>query len=444
MKKSQFIFTTILILLVFGLGYYAYYLNQNANKNQKNTYDYSFSELVNCINNIENYLAKSMISKSPIHSAETLTKIWGEANLAIVYFENIPFDDKGTNQSIKFLNQVSDYSYTLSRKNINNEELTDEDFKNLKTLHTYCVDLKNTLNELSLELSNSAISWKDLESKSSVAFADEEDINIFSSIESNFDDYEGLIYDGAYSNYIVKNVKLGLVGEDINEETAKEKAIEFVGKDKVEDIVSNGEIVGGDIEAYSFTAKVKDRNEKIDIDISKKGGWILQITDDRTVADKKISENDAIQKGKEYLASKGYSNMKETYYIKNENIITVNYAYQENDIVMYPDLIKVKIALDNGDILGLEATGYLNAHTTRNFLQEAITIEEAKSKLNPNLEILSEGKAVIPLDNNKEVFCYEFKGKIEGKEFLVYINAQTGEEEEILVILETEGGVLTI
>ena len=100
MKKSHFIVISILILLVFGLGYYAYYLNRNSDNTRKNSYDYSFSELVNCVNNVENYLAKAMISRSSTHSAETLTKIWGDANLAIVYFENIPFDDKGTNQSV--------------------------------------------------------------------------------------------------------------------------------------------------------------------------------------------------------------------------------------------------------------------------------------------------------------------------------------------------------
>ena len=135
MKKGQFVFTSALILLIFGLGYYSYALNEKSDNNQKNTYDYSFSELVNYVNNIENYLAKSIISKSTVHSAQTLTKIWSDSNLAIVYFENIPFDDEGTKQSIKFLNQVSDYAYTLSRKAINNEQLSDEEFNNLKTLH---------------------------------------------------------------------------------------------------------------------------------------------------------------------------------------------------------------------------------------------------------------------------------------------------------------------
>ncbi len=57
--------------------------------------------------------------------------------------------------------------------------------------------------------------------------------------------------------------------------------------------------------------------------------------------------------------------MKETYYLKQGGAVTINYAYEQN-VIVYPDLIKLKIALDNGEILGIETTGYLNNHTERN------------------------------------------------------------------------------
>ena len=53
--------------------------------------------------------------------------------------------------------------------------------------------------------------------------------------------------------------------------------------------------------------------------------------------------------------------MKRTYYLKEEGVMTINYAYVQNDVTMYPDLIKLKVALDNGDILGIETQGYLNS-----------------------------------------------------------------------------------
>lgn len=405
-------------------GSYCYSLSSENSIAQENKYNYSFSEVVNYINNIENYLAKAMISKSTTHSAETLNKIWADSNLAIVYFENIPFVNEGSNKSIKFLNQVSDYCYTLSRKSLNGEELTEEDFANLKTLYNYSLNLKNVLNELSRELNNGTISWEDLNTKTDLAF-EEEYINIFSSIESNFDDYEGLIYDGAYSDYVKQTEKLGLTGDDIDEETAKSKVQDFFENQGIKEITSNGIINGDDIESYSFTLKT-EQNEDISVEVSKKGGWFVNVLSDKDVKEEKISAEEAVKLGKDYLSKMGYSNMKETYYTKLQNIITVNYAYYENNITMYPDLIKVKIALDDGDILGMEAAGYLNNHIARQNLNVGISLDEAKSKLNKNLEILSEGLAVIPEESTKEeIFCYEFKGKVENREFLVYINALT-------------------
>lgn len=425
-------------------GFYAYSINTEAKTYVTNSYDYSFSEIVNDINNIESYLAKAMISKSPNHAAETLTKIWNYSNMALIYFGNIPFENSGDNQTVKFLNQVSDYSYTLSRKSIQNEELTEEDFKNLDTLHKYAVDLCNIINQLSEELYAGTISWDDLKDESRFAFTSDENVNAFLNIESNFDDYEGLIYDGAYSDYQEKTDKLGLTGEEIDENTAKEKVKEIFGNDKINEIKSNGISVGGDIESYNFSVDLKDKYYDAEISISKKGGWIVEMIRNREVTESKITNEEASEIGKKFLQERGFDNMVQTYYLVQNNMITVNYAYEENGIIMYPDLVKVKIALDNGEILGMEAKGYLNSHTQRNLPAEKITIDEARSTLNPNLKILSEKKAVIPKDDKSEKYCYEFKGIVNDKNFLVYINVETGEEEEILVILETEGGTLTI
>ena len=138
--------------------------------------------------------------------------------------------------------------------------------------------------------------------------------------------------------------------------------------------------------------------------------------------------------------------MKETYYLKQEGIVTINYAYTQDNVVVYPDLIKVKVALDNGEISGVETTGYLNNHEERKIQNIKITQEEAKKTLNKELEIISEGMAIIPTEWKTEILCYEFKGKVEDKrEFLVYINAENGrEEEDILVINNTPNGTLTM
>ena len=436
---------TLLVILTLITGYYAFRLKEKYNTLNNNNYTEAFSNLVNYINSVENYLAKSMISKSSEHATETLTQVWRDSNLAIVYLSRIPLENDGLSQTSKFLNQVSDYSYSLSRKNINGEQLSESDFENLKTIYKYTLSLENTLNQLSDEIYNGEITWKSLNTNSNFKFAQTVDsINVFSSIDSNLNEYEGLIYDGAYSDHVNKTEKLGLTGNDISEDEAKEKVKEFFNTDDISNIELNSFLENANIPAYDFSVTLNGKSEKYSIMISKKGGHVVETSLDRDVSEENITQEQANEIGKSYLSDKNFINMKETYFVKQGNIVTINYAYNDNGVIAYPDLIKVKIALDNGEILGIETSGYLNSHTNREYIEPKITIEEAKNKLNSNLEILSENLAIIPTEWKTEIECYEFKGKIEDKEFLVYINTETGKEENILVILDTPGGTLTV
>lgn len=439
-ENIKTVIAIVLFLLMLITGYYAYTLREQYINTRLNTYNEAFSNVVNYVNNVENYLAKAMISKSPEYSADTLVQIWRDSSLANSYLAQIPLTNETLMQTSKFLNQVSDYSYTMSKKNIRQESLTDEDFENLQTLHKYSLELENTLNTLGNELNSKEWSWDNIKPVNQFAQA-VSNVDMFGNIDSNLNEYEGLIYDGAYSNHVEKADKKGLTGEDIDEEKAKQIAKDFFGGE-VNGIISNF-IEKASIPYYDISIDYKNK-QSASIAVSKKGGHVIYASLNRDVKEDKISEAEADKKGKEFLDKKGFKNMRETYYIKEGNIVTVNYAYEQNGTIIYPDLIKVKIALDNGQILGIETTGYLNSHTERKLEEAKITLEEAKEKINDKLKITSERKAIIPTKWKTEILCYEFQGKVDDKEFLVYVNVKTGKEENILVILETPGGTLTM
>ena len=435
----------VLLIIVAILGIILYQKQREYRQASENSYNMAFYELVDYVQNVETYLAKSLISSTPEHGAETLTHLWREANLAQAYLSRLPIESQELENTEKFLNQVSDYSYTLSRKNIYNENLTSDDLNNLKELHTYSVDLENTLNQLSEDLNSGRFQWGELTKKGTVAFAQQVD-NIskesFSNLEENFHEYSGLIYDGAFSEHLISSEPKGLTGEDIDEDKAKQVAEEFIGKNNIKEISNLGLSENATIPVYDFSV-TNNSDQTINLAVSKKGGHIVYMNSNREVQTEIISQEEANNKGKEFLESKGFSNMQETYYLKQEGIVTINYAYSQEGVIMYPDLIKVKVALDNGEVLGIETTGYLNNHTTRDISNVKITKEEAKKDLNKDLEIISEKMAVIPTEWKTEILCYEFKGKVEDKEFLVYINAENGREEDILIITNTPNGTLT-
>ena len=445
LKKGHMLSIIVALLIAVAiLGIILYKKQREYRQASENSYNMAFYEVVDYVQNVETYLAKALISTTPEHGAETLTNLWREANLAQSYLSMLPIESQELENTEKFLNQVSDYSYSLSRKNIYNESLTEEDLSNLKELHTYSTELENTLNQLSEDLNSGRFQWGELTKKGTVAFAQQVD-NVskesFSNLEENFHEYSGLIYDGAYSEHITSSEKKGLTGEDIDENKAKEIAENFIGKGNIKEMSSLGLSENANIPAYSFSA-TSNNDENINISISQKGGHVIYMNTNREVNSEIISQEEATEKGKSFLEEKGFTNMQETYYVTQEGVTTINYAYVQNDVIAYPDLIKVKVALDNGDILGIETTGYLNNHAERDVSNVLITSEEAKKNLNSKLEITSERLAIIPTEWKSEILCYEFTGNVDDKQFLVYINAENGREEDILVVTDTGSGIL--
>lgn len=444
--KDRHMFSIIVVLfaIIVILGMYIYKKQLEYRQLSDNSYNMAFYELVDYVQNVEVYLAKAMISNSPESGATSLSNVWREANMALTALSQLPINSNELENTSKFLNQVSEYSYSLYTKNLKDEELTNDDMENIKNLHQYSIELENTLNQLSADLNSGRISFGELEKKGNSVFAKEVS-NIskdsFSNLEQTFHEYSGLIYDGAFSEHMTTKEKVGLTGNNIDEETAKSKAIEFIGRDNIKEINSYGKSEGN-ITSYNFGIVYNDETTST-ISISEKGGHIVYMDKNREVLSEVISEQEADNKAKEYLKTKGFNNMEETYYLKESGIVTINYAYVQENVLMYPDLIKVKVALDNGEILGIETTGYLNSHRERNIKEPKIAVDEAKASLNKNLNIESERLVVIPTQWQSEIECWEFEGNTQGLDFIVYVNAQTGKEEDILIITNTPNGILT-
>ena len=441
---SAFIIVLLLIIAVLGITLFS--KNEELIRTNENSYNMAFYQLVDEVKDVEAYLAKTQVTTTPEHSAENLTNLWREANMAQSFLAMLPIESQDLENTQKFLNQVSDYSYSLSTKNIDEEKLSDEDLKKLKELHGYSVELTNTLIQLSEDINTGRVKWQDLSKEEDVAFAQQVD-NIskdsFNNMSENFHEYSGLIYDGAFSEHLTNSQKIGLTGEEIDEQTATKKAEEFIGKGNIEKIESFGLAQNANIAAFNFSINT-NKNENVSLAISQKGGHVVFMNSNREVNSEILQYDQVNEIGKKFLEEKGFPNMKETYYMKQNGFITINYAYVQENVVMYPDLIKLKIALDDGEILGMETTGYLNNHQQRNLNKIKITKEEAKNKINKNLQITSEGLAVIPTKWQTEILCYEFKGKIDETEFIVYINAENGKEQDVLVIKDTPNGVLTM
>jgi spore germination protein len=115
-----------------------------------------------------------------------------------------------------------------------------------------------------------------------------------------------------------------------------------------------------------------------------------------------------------------------------DNTGVFNFVTSENNIRIYPEAIKVEVALDNGNIIGFSAEEYLKSlNETRKIEKTVLTSEQARAKVNPKFKVMEERQAIIVNDLNKEVLCYEFLGTIDDDTYRIFINAADGTEEEV-------------
>ena len=436
-------------LLIIILGLVAVYLNLEKNELEQtlnNSYGRAFYELVEYVDNVETLLAKAQISSSPEYAAKTLTDIWRKADLAQASLSQIPITHTSLDNAEKFFNQLSDYSYSLSRKTIENQSLEDEDLNNLKDMYDRCKTLNQTLSGLMADMTSGSISWDELGEESNSALFAQEVANLsqdsFSQIEENMQDYEGLIYDGPFSEHMTNPEILGLGDTIYSEEMAQNVIYEYVSEDKISDIKYNG-IVDGNIRTHSFDVTLNS-GDMYYINITEKDGKVLFMNYPKTIGAVTLTKEEANSLALKFLDEHGFKSMKESYFTNENGMLTINYAYEQDGVICYTDLVKVKVAMDDGSIVGLETKSYLSSHREREIAKPKITVEEAKAKLNPKLEILSDGMAIIPTDWQTELTTYEFKGKIDENNFIVYINVEDGKEEKIFMIIDTPGGTLAI
>lgn len=440
----------ILILAVFILGGIFALEMVTKLKTQKqqveNTYNKSLYEAVFYINNLEAELAKVQIMNTSNITITSLANIWKQANMAKENFENLPTNPVLLQDTCKYLTQVSDYSYSLMKETLNNKKIEEKQYEQIATLHERCESLNGIMNQLFNDLNDGKIKWEELEKASNEKLEEThfaQNVSNFEGINKTFQDYEGLIYDGAFSDHLLTASPKFLSENEVSQKEAKEYVEKLFERENIEWIKGKGESTGR-ITLYQFDMKLKEQEMVYHIYITKNDCKLYLMIADRAVIKENISMKEAKNLAKQFLEKMGINNVMDTYYLKEENMAIINFAGVQENVTLYSDLIKVKVALDDGQICSVEAQGYVFNHCKREDLKPSITIEAAKAKLNQEIQVLSESLAMIPTDSGKEILAYEFKGKIKEKEFLVYVNAKTGNEERILIIYNTPNGTLTM
>lgn len=402
----------------------------------QNSYSRSLEGLSSSINNISVILEKSKYVTTARQQSRLAAELLSQSESAKNALSELPTG--GKLQIInRFLSQVGNYAMAVSKTLLSGEDFGKDYEGNLEALKTTAQKISKAIGESSISYNNPT-SWTDeLDQSLNDAALSGVLAESLTALEDTLTDYPKLVYDGPYSDHILEKEPLMIKdAQKVGAEIAKETAAEAAECEEGE--LNFDETVEGKIPTYRFSG------ENVNVTVSIDGGYTVFMRKTRQLGDFILDYKQAISKAKRYLNKIGMNGFIETYYYTDEGVCVINFAFLDGRTVCYTDLVKVGVAMDTGEILLYEASGYLTNHTSRAFETAAVSSEEAAKVVSDKLKITQTALALIPTDSGKEVRCYEFVCKAEdGQEILVYINAVTLEEEDILILLKSDGGTLT-
>ena len=398
----------------------------------------SLSTLEACMSSINTNLTKGLYANTTPMLSSMAISLTRDAASAKNSLSALPLSDTQLDNMLKFLSQVGAFVSTLDRKLSLGEPITSEERNQLKQLIDISQKLLSELDTITQGVEDGSVSFK--QAGSTLQKSADQSVQIdsaFGDAEQTITDYPTLIYDGPFSDHILNQSPKTLEGKsDISKEKALEIASDFIGIDK--STLRFDSETNGVIETYNFFV------DSINISVCKKGGAVLYLLGSSSAGESVISPEQAVENAKNFLSTKGYENMKESYYSTQDGICTVNFAYENEGVICYPDLIKLSVSLETGNIISFDARGYIMNHTDRPPVQSKISADEAKMSVSDYLTVMSSRLAVIPTDYKTEKTAYEFHCKTpDEQEVLVYIDVLTAKEDDILLLLYSDGGILT-
>lgn len=398
----------------------------------------SLSTLEACMSSINTNLTKGLYANTTPMLSSMAISLTRDAASAKNSLSALPLSDTQLDNMLKFLSQVGAFVSTLDRKLSLGESITSEERNQLKQLIDVSQKLLSELDTITQGVEDGSVSFK--QAGSTLQKSTDQSMQIgsaFGDAEQTLTDYPTLIYDGPFSDHILNQSPKTLERKsDISKEKALEIASDFIGVDK--STLRFDSETNGVIETYNFFV------DSINISVCKKGGAVLYLLGSSSAGESVITPEQAVENAKNFLSEKGYENMKESYYSTQDGICTVNFAYENEGVICYPDLIKLSVSLETGNIISFDARGYIMNHTDRPPVQSKISADEAKMSVSDYLTVMSSRLAVIPTDYKTEKTAYEFHCKTpDEQEVLVYIDVLTAKEDDILLLLYSDGGILT-
>jgi spore germination protein len=445
------ILIAVLALGIAGTAYWGYQEHREKNAvliNAENNYQRAFHDLTYQMDLLHDRIGTTLAMNSRNSLSPSLTKVWRISSEAHHDVGQLPLTLLPFNKTEEFLANIGNFSYQTAVRDLNQNPLTKDEYSTLEKLYKQSGQIQNELRNVQKMVLKNNLRWMDVELAlaSGKEKTDNTIIDGFKTVEKTVSGYDITEFGPTVMNMQKKDENFKRVeGKTITRDEAVNVAkryINFDGNAQIK-VTKNGK--GSKYGFYSVSIRDEKTGEEASMDVTKKGGFPIWFINHRTVKKQNLSLHDASGRAAAFLKETGYKDIELFESSQYDNIGVFNFITVQNNVRIFSESLKVKVALDNGKIIGLSAQEYLKTHRPRSELKPVISITQARSKVNPNFKVMEDHLAVIVNDLNQEVLCYEFLGTLGNETYRIFVNASNGVEEQVEKLkdsLQSDQGVL--
>jgi spore germination protein len=427
----------VLIVGIAGTAFWGYQEHREKTAvliNAENNYQRAFHDLTYQMDLLNDKIGTTLAMNSRSSLSPQLAEVWKITSQAHGDVGQLPLTLLPFNKTEEFLANIGNFSYKTAVRDLDKEPLTEKEYATLKTLYEQSGEIQQDLRQVQHMVLANNLRWMDVE----LALATEKGktdntiIDGFKTVEKTVEGYSETDFGPAQINLQKRDENFKkLSGRKISKDEAVKITRKYAPLKNARNVKVTESGKGSHYGFYSVTIQDPKTKLEANMDITKKGGYPIWFLLDRDVKKQAISLNDASNKAIAFLKDNNFENLDLFESAQYDNIGVFTFVGNQDGVRIYPDAIKMKVALDNGEIIGFSAEDYLKSHKAREIPKAGITIEDAKTKINPNLKVMDQTTAIILNDLNEEVLCYEFMGVLGNDTFRIYINAEDGTEEKV-------------
>jgi spore germination protein len=427
----------VLAVAITGTAYWGYqeHIEKNAILiHAENNYQRAFHDLTYQVDLLNDKIGSTLAMNSRQQLSPSLVEVWRITSDAHADVGQLPLTLLPFNKTEEFLANVGEFSYRTAVRDLDNEPLSEEEYKTLESLYEKSGEIQQELRKVQHLVLENNLRWMDVQlALSTDNQQDNTIIDGFKTVEKNVEAYSEADFGPTFTSMNTNTEKSFqyLTGKEISEEEAKKVAKDFLGLEGQEEIRVNENGDGANYGFYSLEIEDPKAETEIYMDITKKGGYPIWVLRSRDVKERNISLNEAMENAVTYLKDHKFEDLEMYESAQYDNIGVFTFVSVKDNIRILPDAITIKVALDDGKVVGFTARAYLMAHHDRDLPDATLSLEEAKGKLNPGVDVMEDRLAVIKNDLDEEVLCYEFLGTIKNDTYRILINAETGYEEKV-------------